>query len=45
MGYDALRTKCYAPYLPVFIQRGKVDADAEEKVVRESYVLWLLAVF
>lgn len=43
--YDALRTKFHATYLPSIYDKVKVDMTVEEKGIRESWVLWLLAWF
>jgi Delta24-sterol reductase len=43
--YDALRTKYHATYLPSIYDKVKVDVTAEEKAIRESWVVWLLALF
>lgn len=43
--YDALREKYHATYLPSIYDKVKVDVAMEEKAIRESWVLWLLALF
>ena len=43
--YDALRAKYNATYLPTIYDKVKVDVDAEERAMRESWVIWLLALF
>jgi Delta24-sterol reductase len=43
--YDALRTKYHATYLPSVYDKVKVDVEAEEKAIRESWIVWLLALF
>jgi delta24-sterol reductase len=43
--YDSLRNKYHASYLPTVYDKVKVDVEAEEKAKRESWKLWLLAVF
>ena len=43
--YDALRAKYDATYLPNIYDKVKVDVDAEEKAIKESWVLWFLALF
>ena len=43
--YDVLRSKYSATYLPNIYDKVKVDVEAEEKAIRESWTVWLLAVF
>lgn len=43
--YDALRRKYHATYLPSIYDKVKVDVAMEEKAIRESWVLWFLALF
>ena len=43
--YDALRAKYHATYLPTVYEKVKVDVDGEEKAMRDSWVVYLLAVF
>ncbi len=43
--YDALREKYHATYLPSIYDKVKVDVAMEDKAIRESWVLWLLALF
>lgn len=43
--YDALREKYHATYLPSVYDKVKVDFEAEEKALRDSWKLWLMAVF
>jgi len=43
--YDALRRKYHATYLPSVHDKVKVDIGAEEQALRESWTLWLLALF
>ncbi len=43
--YDALRSKYHATYLPNIYDKVKVDVEAEEKAIRESWIVWLLAIF
>ncbi len=43
--YDALRIKYHATHLFSLYDKVKVDIAAEEKAIRESWVLWLLALF
>lgn len=43
--YDALRKKYHASYLPTVFDKVKVDVDAEESVLRESYTARLLSLF
>ncbi|CAG8972100.1 hypothetical protein HYALB_00011232 [Hymenoscyphus albidus] len=43
--YDALRKKYHAEYLPSVYDKVKVDVESEEKAKRESWKLWLLALF
>ncbi|KFY25541.1 hypothetical protein V491_01701 [Pseudogymnoascus sp. VKM F-3775] len=43
--YDALRSKYGASYLPSIYDKVKVDFASEEKSIRDSWLLWLLATF
>jgi delta24-sterol reductase len=43
--YDALRAKYNAGYLPSVYDKVRIDVAAEKKAIRESWTLWLLAVF
>lgn len=43
--YDTLRTKCDATYLPTTYAKVKVDVDAEERAIKESWIVWLLVCF
>jgi len=43
--YLALREKYYASYLPTVYDKVKVDDEKEEKALRDSWVLWLIAMF
>lgn len=43
--HDALRAKYDATYLPTIYDKVKVDVEAEEKAIRESWIAWLLAIF
>ncbi|KAK9352070.1 hypothetical protein V1505DRAFT_318393 [Lipomyces doorenjongii] len=43
--YDELRAKYYATYLPSVYDKVKVDVAAEERAMRESWTIWLLAMF
>ena len=43
--YDALRAKYQATYLPNIYEKVKVDVEGEEKAMRESWVVYLLAIF
>lgn len=43
--YDALREKYHATYLPSVYDKVKVDIEAEQKALQESWKLWLLALF
>lgn len=43
--YDALRAKYNATYLPIIYDKVKIDVDAEERAIRESWTIWLLALF
>ena len=43
--YDALRAKYQATYLPNIYEKVKVDVDGEEKAMRDSWVVYLLALF
>jgi Delta24-sterol reductase len=43
--YDIIRKKYNATYLPSVYDKVKVDIEAEEKALRDSWVLWLLALF
>ena len=43
--YDALRKKYHASYLPTVYDKVKVDIAREQKVLQESWVARLLAVF
>ncbi|CAF9936355.1 hypothetical protein IMSHALPRED_010731 [Imshaugia aleurites] len=43
--YDALRAKYQATYLPSIYEKVKVDVEGEEKAIRESWVVYLLAIF
>ena len=43
--YDVLRRKYDATYLPSIYDKVKVDVDAEETAIRESWVVWFLALF
>jgi hypothetical protein len=43
--YDALRRKYHATYLPSVYDKVKVDIKAEEQALRESWILWLIALF
>jgi len=43
--YDALRAKYDAEYLPNIYDKVKVDIDEEEKAIKESWMIWLLALF
>lgn len=42
--HDALRAKYDATYLPTIYDKIKVDVEAEEKAIRESWIAWLLAI-
>ena len=43
--YDALRWKYSASYLPSVYDKVKVDVDAEEAAIHDSWIAWLLAFF
>jgi len=43
--YLALREKYHASYLPTVYDKVKVDVEKEEKALRDSWVLWLMALF
>ncbi|EPE24478.1 FAD-binding protein [Glarea lozoyensis ATCC 20868] len=43
--YDSLRKKYHATYLPSVYDKVKVDVESEEKEKRESWKIWLLAIF
>lgn len=43
--YDALRTKYNATHLPSVYDKVKVDFTAEQKALKESLAVWLLALF
>ena len=43
--YVALRAKYHATYLPSVYDKVKVDFSAEMKARKESWVVWLLALF
>lgn len=43
--YNALRKKYHSTYLPSIYDKVKVDVAMEEKAIRESWVLWFLAIF
>ena len=43
--YDALREKYSATYLPTVYDKVKVDVDAEESAIHESWAAWLRAIF
>ncbi len=43
--HDALRAKYNATYLPTIYDKVKVDVDAEEQAIRDSWMIWLLATF
>lgn len=43
--YDALRKKYHATHLPTVYDKVKVDIEKDEKAIRDSWKLWLLALF
>ncbi|OBT86310.1 hypothetical protein VE02_07434 [Pseudogymnoascus sp. 03VT05] len=43
--YDALRSKYGASYLPSIYDKVKVDFASDQKAIRESWLLWLVAIF
>ena len=43
--HDAIRAKYNAAHLPNVYDKVKVDVEAEERAVRESWIAWLLAIF
>ncbi|OKL58486.1 hypothetical protein UA08_06016 [Talaromyces atroroseus] len=43
--YDALRRKYHATYLPSVYDKVNIDITAEERALKESWTLWLLALF
>ena len=43
--YNALREKYHATYLPTVYEKVKVDNRKEQQAMRESWRLWLLALF
>jgi hypothetical protein len=43
--YDALRAKYNVAYLPSVYDKVRVDVAVERKAIRESWTVWLLAVF
>ena len=43
--YDALRRKYHADHLPTIYDKVKVDVDAEEKIIQESWSAWLSMLF
>ncbi|KFZ16296.1 hypothetical protein V502_05179 [Pseudogymnoascus sp. VKM F-4520 (FW-2644)] len=43
--YDALRLKYGASYLPSIYDKVKVDFASDEKAIRDSWLLWLVAIF
>ena len=43
--YDALRAKYQATYLPNIYEKVKVDVEGEEKAMKDSWVVYLLAIF
>ena len=43
--HDALRAKFNATHLPNVYDKVKVDVEAEEKAIRDSWIAWLLAIF
>ena len=43
--YDALRVKYNATYLPDIYEKVKIDFEGEEKAVRDSWIVFLLAIF
>lgn len=43
--YDALRAKYQAAYLPNIYEKVKVDVEGDEKGMRDSWVVYLLAFF
>lgn len=43
--YDAIRKKYHAEYLPTVYDKVKVDVESEEKAKRESWRVWVMALF
>lgn len=43
--YEALRAKYHATYLPSVYDKVKVDVESEKKAIRDSWMVWLLALF